>query len=172
MRTNRAEYRDFKTYSSDDCRALGGSVHVIFHNLAMSLVSSSNTVTSSTRSALLGSLITPYGAPATCTNLAGYYGTSVRLGASCAAGIAEDDYLCWPPATSLGVLRGANFYAGGFYSPGIVCPVGYVEACRVVQSTPPTPTSPSIKTSTPLFYTWTPDFPLQLPETAVGCCPG
>lgn len=138
--------------------------------------------TSSTRSALFGPLTTTFTLPSNCNLLVASTEPSKPLpnnafrGRYCSprfpyVGTAiGEDYRCWPSATSSGALRTDPFLAGGFYSPGLICPAGYAEACRVVQ-TGPTPT-PSSETGTANGKAeWQFDFALKVSETAVGCCP-
>jgi len=75
---------------------------------------------------------------------------------TCFSGGVEDYTACWP-GTSSGVPAPTPPLQGwGFYSPGLVCPQGYASACGAVETA---------------AGTWTPQFPLQTGETAVGCCP-
>ena len=75
---------------------------------------------------------------------------------TCFSGGVEDYTSCWP-GTSSGVPAPTPPLQGwGFYSPGLLCPQGFASACGAVQTA---------------AGTWTPQWPLQTGETAVGCCP-
>ena len=73
---------------------------------------------------------------------------------------------CWPPvSSSLSMVSQTNDFGGfGFYSPGYVCPEGYVAACTAV-SLSVGQIVPSV-TGNFSFH-----FLLQGGETAYGCCP-
>lgn len=134
----------------------------------------------------LGPLTTTFTPPPQCTRavVACTGCATARVAQSCHAPISspsvdaapfssgpQDDTVCWPSATS---YPSSPSLAGlGFYSPGIICPTGYISACSAIRPGPPTWTYsalPSVITEGPLpngkFQ-----FPLIQGETAVGCCP-
>ncbi|KAI8634931.1 hypothetical protein F5Y19DRAFT_469984 [Xylariaceae sp. FL1651] len=69
--------------------------------------------------------------------------------------VSTDDAECWPPSTST-YTPGPYLSGWGFYSPGLVCPEGYYNACSATYMG---------------SYDFQPQFPLTTGETAVGCCP-
>ncbi|KAL7938640.1 hypothetical protein V8C35DRAFT_288748 [Trichoderma chlorosporum] len=110
---------------------------------------------------LLGPLTTTWTMPETCSI---YMPPCATCGQgfraqSCNAisgGRVQDNTACWPPATQGVSSPGWPFEGWGFYSPGIVCPAGYVTACTAVYGQRPQ---------------WDTQFTLVSSETAVGCCP-
>lgn len=68
----------------------------------------------------------------------------------------QDATSCWPPAASFSPTPTPPFYGWGFYSPGLVCPSGYVSACTATAGG---------------SSGWNMEYAMQSGETAVGCCP-
>ncbi len=68
------------------------------------------------------------------------------------------DTNCWPPRAATVASTGQDLVEAGwgFYSPGLVCPAGYVSACSATAGG---------------SSDWQPQWSLTSGETAVGCCP-
>lgn len=131
---------------------------------------------SSAARANLGPLTTTFTPPATCSTIGVVSGYPNKVGwraCQCitsgifsAGGTVEtayhgsiwNDYTCRPSSTQKEIQQ------TGFYSPGIICPIGHYQACTsaVLSNGEPSP----IKGSSFSFA-----FPLEAGETAVGCCP-
>ena len=123
------------------------------------LPSSTSTITG-TR-VVLGPLTTTYTLPGNCLA----YGSDFR-GGGCSRGNRVDTATCWPSATVAAPTNGFGDFSGwGFYSPGTVCPSGYVSACTAELAS----TGASLTSDLPSNYTFI--FPLVPGETAVGCRP-
>lgn len=111
----------------------------------------------------LGPLTTPFTYPSSCT-------LAVLECSTCSTGWqaqtcsdntynnqgVQDNPDCWPPRINGNLLTDVAFLGGGFYSPGISCPVGYSTACSATGGG-----------STGYSF----QYPLLASETAVGCCP-
>ncbi|KAK0733518.1 hypothetical protein B0T26DRAFT_745553 [Lasiosphaeria miniovina] len=86
---------------------------------------------------ILGPLTTTFTPPAPCLVPVGQCTTCTVAwnGQECAPSsgtFAQDAETCWP-ATTNGVPKVTLPFAGwGFYSPGLVCPVGYTSACTAI----------------------------------------
>jgi hypothetical protein len=106
----------------------------------------------------LGPLVTPFAYPSTCTSAFLDCSTcpDAWLAQTCGDNGVQDDRDCWPPLFNGDLLTSAPFNGGGFYSPGILCPVGYTSACS---ATGGGDTSYSFQ------------YDLLDAETAIGCCP-
>ncbi|KAH8691948.1 hypothetical protein BGW36DRAFT_386601 [Talaromyces proteolyticus] len=106
----------------------------------------------------LGPLVTPFTYPSTCTSA--FLDCSTCSDAwqaqTCSDNGTQDDSDCWPPPINGNLLTSVPIFGGGFYSPGISCPVGYVSACS---ATGGGHTSYSFQ------------YDLLEAETAIGCCP-
>ena len=115
----------------------------------------------------LGPLTTVFVPPPHCTRAA-LSGSNAVFGQSCSAvdektATPADDTGCWPRATAYPTpAAGKPSLAGmGFYSPGLLCPTGYVSACTAVSATKgASGRAPEV---TGRFM-----FPLVAGETAVG----
>lgn len=115
----------------------------------------------SAKGTLLGPLTTTWTMPASCSVLypaeagtstvIGYRGQSCNQG-----GYILDNSHCWPPRKDGVADASPGFLGWGFYSPGVVCPAGYVTACTAVWQQRPD---------------WDIQFSLFTGETAIGCCP-
>jgi len=126
----------------------------------MSAISSSATPSR----AILGPLITTYIAPSICSNYAeATYAPIAWQAQGCSDGNDVDTSSCWPPA--LVSAPRAPYFGWGFYSPGLICPGGYVTACTAALNTDGSPSSITQGSSFNFQY------PLIPGETAVGCCP-
>jgi len=68
----------------------------------------------------------------------------------------RDDPNCWPPRTTGISTPDGPLYGWGFYSPGLVCPMGLTRACSATGGG---------------SSGWPLQFSLLEQETAVGCCP-
>ncbi|KAJ4391118.1 hypothetical protein N0V93_004733 [Gnomoniopsis smithogilvyi] len=80
---------------------------------------------------ILGPLLTTFTPPSTCTEVMldlTADSSEGWLAQSCSSDVMNDDASCWPSATS-GVTTSTNLWGFGIYSPGTVCPTGYVTAC-------------------------------------------
>lgn len=124
----------------------------------------------------LGPLTTVFVPPPYCTRAAvAVQGSQGVLGQSCRpvddkTATPADDTGCWPRATSYPAAAAASsassLGAMGFYSPGLLCPTGYVSACTAVSTAKGkggqtgVPAAPQV---TGKFQ-----FPLVEGETAVG----
>ena len=127
------------------------------------------TVTASARS-ILGPLLTTFTPPRACRS---YGGPSTNLESgyqaqSCSDAIVVDDASCWPAASVSAPSPRLNGW--GFYSPGTVCPSGYMVSCRA-EFSESTVNTDSETTSVGLPPNFDFQFPLAAGETAVGCCP-
>ncbi|KAF2491438.1 hypothetical protein BU16DRAFT_542561 [Lophium mytilinum] len=80
--------------------------------------------------------------------------------------ILHDWASCWPSAIST-ITTPTPLNGWGFYSPGLICPVGYITACTNISQTLEGLATTSLLLSTP----FKPQFALGVGETAVGCCP-
>ena len=140
---------------------------------------------------VLGPLTTTFSRPSSCTTLFGWNhgadlgmlvaGTSASQAQSCVSSIATtavpivlgDDVACWPPATvappaptgtgSSVMYRSLNGW--GFYSPGLVCPIGYTTACTQILFNDGSEST--FTQGVGFAFQFTP----LIGETAVGCCP-
>ncbi|KAI5455597.1 hypothetical protein BGZ63DRAFT_397991 [Mariannaea sp. PMI_226] len=115
-------------------------------------------MTSTTRLNLGPLTTTSWSPPAVCnTPLAACLTCNLGwLGQVCKDGQITDDQACWPP-TSSGVPETKGALGGwGIYSPGIICPSGYVEIATATYG----------GQSNFNFQ-----FALRKGETALGCCP-
>lgn len=118
----------------------------------------------------LGPLTTTFVAPSHCSRdaLACPTCTGATRAQSCrvkaSTATAEDDTGCWPRATAYPRGGAAPLLGMGFYSPGIMCPMGFTSACTAISTTQ------GQKTLAPKV-TGEFQFPLEAGETAVGCCP-
>ena len=81
----------------------------------------------------------------------------------CAEDGLEDDTSCWPPAAVAPAQLPSQGW--GVYSPGTVCPSGYVTACTAVKASNGSLSSSALDTSFNFQMS------LQRGETAIGCCP-
>ncbi|EPE09148.1 p63 related protein [Ophiostoma piceae UAMH 11346] len=112
----------------------------------------------------LGPLTTTATLPESCTaNYEGYYNTIYR-GQTCTSEKTErsrfqDDPSCWPDRSGYAVVEPTNppLLGWGFYSPGLICPTGFVTACEQTGG----------GGSNNYFF----QFPPASSETAYGCCP-
>ncbi|KAK2596058.1 hypothetical protein N8I77_013566 [Diaporthe amygdali] len=107
---------------------------------------------------VLGPLTTAFTAPQDC-DFAAILGDSLTLAyraQTCVGERLEDVSTCWPQVTAAAPLNSPPFNGWGFYSPGISCPAGYTSACFATQGS---------RTG------WDMQFPMDVGETAVGCCP-
>ena len=117
---------------------------------------------------VIGPLTTVFTPPSSCFSLVdappGPWGSEVAFQALTCPPASHgwlDDAACWPllgksttPSNMLGL---------GFYSPGLICPSGYTTACSKTMLS---------NISTPIqsqYFEF--QYPLNLGETAVGCCP-
>ncbi|KAF2012429.1 hypothetical protein BU24DRAFT_425093 [Aaosphaeria arxii CBS 175.79] len=120
----------------------------------------------------LGPLSTAFIPPPSCTRPAlqsPQFGIA-RVGQSCADDGPVDNISCWPSVTAAALQPGVETFGGlGFYSPGTICPTGYVSACGFARPSSGESTSATI-TPGPMANGEF-QFPLVLGETAVGCCP-
>ena len=124
---------------------------------------------------IIGPLTTTFTPPSTCSKLFGIdstYNPDVFVQAMTCTSIvyshlnvtsAQIAYNpdCWPSRPIAGGLT----YQSGIYSPGFICPKGYTSACS---STFTGNTMPSTSTQRNGYAF---QYPLNLGETAVGCCP-
>ncbi|KAF1966488.1 hypothetical protein BU23DRAFT_544343, partial [Bimuria novae-zelandiae CBS 107.79] len=116
----------------------------------------------------LGPLTTVFVPPPHCTRAA-LAGKEAALGQSCnpvddKTATAADDTGCWPRATAYPSVDKSSLAGLGFYSPGVMCPTGYVSACTAISTSKgQTAAAPQV---TGKFQ-----FPLVAGETAIGCCP-
>ena len=88
-----------------------------------------------------------------------------------ALGLIQDNSACWPPVHDGTIIEGA-FDGYGVYSPGYICPLGYVSACVQIgnSSLGGTNNLPnSGETSNLAAFEF--QFPPTGAERAVGCCP-
>lgn len=83
-------------------------------------------------------------------------GTTGSRGVTCDGNTAVDETTCWPPRSADAYIAVPPFDGWGFYSPGIVCPLGYTTACNATAGG---------QTG------WDVQFPMTTGETAAGCCP-
>ncbi|KAH8701082.1 hypothetical protein BGW36DRAFT_460139 [Talaromyces proteolyticus] len=110
----------------------------------------------------LGPLITPFTYPSACAYAILDCSTcsDAWQGQTCSdngnVGDSQDDPDCWPPRINGNLLTSPPFMGGGFYSPGISCPVGYTSAC-------------SATGGGHTGYSF--QYNLLDAETAIGCCP-
>lgn len=107
---------------------------------------------------ILGPLLTTFTPPSTCTEVMldlTADSSEGWLAQSCSSDVMNDDASCWPSATS-GVTTSTNLWGFGIYSPGTVCPTGYVTACSATSG---------------VEGGFDFQFPLESSETAIGCCP-
>ncbi|KAL1842355.1 hypothetical protein VTJ49DRAFT_5523 [Mycothermus thermophilus] len=106
---------------------------------------------------ILGDLTTVFTPPAHCTVAIGLGSKNdvAWWGQTCSPSRPRDHAGCWPPATELEDFR-PPFSGGGFYSPGLSCPVGYRTACWAVEGGK---------------SEWRVQFKMEPGETFVGCCP-
>jgi hypothetical protein len=68
----------------------------------------------------------------------------------------EDNTDCWPPRASFVTTPIPPLTGWGFYSPGIICPTGMIQACTATYGG---------------ASGWPVQFGLTEGETAIGCCP-
>lgn len=113
----------------------------------------------------LGPLTTVFVPPPHCTRAA-LSGSNAIFGQSCnpvddKTATPADDTGCWPRATAYPSVAKPSLAGLGFYSPGLLCPTGYVSACTAVSSTKGQ--SVEAPRVTGKFM-----FPLVAGETAVG----
>ena len=118
-----------------------------------------------TTRSVLGNLTTTFVPSSTCTfyapmadSMGGFQGQGCNSGNS-----IVDASKCWPPATVSGPSPPLEGW--GFYSPGLICPLGYVTACSSISSSAGQPSPTSQGSYFPF------EFPLIAGETALGCCP-
>lgn len=107
---------------------------------------------------ILGPLTTAFTPPQDC-DFAAILSDSLTLAyraQTCVGERLEDVSTCWPQVTAAAPLNSPPFNGWGFYSPGISCPAGYTSACFATQGS---------RTG------WDMQFPMDVGETAVGCCP-
>lgn len=115
----------------------------------------------------LGPLTTTYTPPASCnvaveqcstcinawaaqTCFASTTGSSINYG-------VQDNPDCWPPRLDDSILTPVPPFQGwGFYTPGVICPVGYTSACSATAGG---------------SSGWSVQYSMTAGETAVGCCP-
>ncbi|KAF2639070.1 hypothetical protein P280DRAFT_481827 [Massarina eburnea CBS 473.64] len=118
----------------------------------------------------LGPLTTAFALPSHCSRIA-ITGTNAVRGQTCrvkATATAEDDIGCWPRPTAIpsAAASASSLQGLGFYSPGVMCPTGYISACSQVSA----PGNMPQVTGAPVA-----DFGFQFPlvagERAIGCCP-
>ena len=130
-------------------------------------------MSTTTRANLLGSLITAWTPPATCSTLGiasnefnQAYQAQQCLSETTVLGQVistvnpsgvSDDLTCWPPTATAVPYPSIPLLGWGFYSPGLSCPHGRVSACS------------STEDITGDGFPF--QFPLTSGETAVGCCP-
>lgn len=124
----------------------------------------SSTITGQGRTNL-GPLTTTFTQPPSCTVAVAEHdsdGMAGFLAHTCALtqvnSIGLDDTSCWPSTSSGAAAPSATFQGWGFYSPGTICPTGYVSACSATGGTSGS-------------SGWPVQFELYEAETAVGCCP-
>lgn len=114
----------------------------------------------------LGPLTTTFTAPKRCTDAmhepsAAPLGGAGRLAQTCYNDHMIDDTACWPspPTITKGVLSSPTPtppWAGGVYTPGLVCPNAHTTACSATAG---------------VDGGFTFQFGLEPGETAMGCCP-
>ena len=120
-----------------------------------------DSTSTSSPTGLLGALTTTFTLPTGCSIPAFRFPPGVLQDSSQSASQAQtcdnllliDATTCWPnlPQSSI------SLHGAGYYSPGLICPVGYSTAC----------TATGIGGSNFEYQ-----FPLSVgDETAVGCCP-
>jgi len=68
----------------------------------------------------------------------------------------KDSADCWPPRNSVASTPSPALNGWGFYSPGLICPSGFIRACSATAGG---------------SSDWPVQFQLTGKETAVGCCP-
>ncbi|KAF2715373.1 hypothetical protein K504DRAFT_446243 [Pleomassaria siparia CBS 279.74] len=125
-----------------------------------------------TRKGNLGPLTTTFNPPAHCTRpaLACATCSSARAAQVCRTQLngqkSQQDTDCWPQVTAAPRIAPQGLQAPlGFYSPGIMCPMGYATACAA--SVPAEPA----QTTAPARDGGNFDFPLSAGESGFGCCP-
>ena len=121
--------------------------------------------TSVTRASYLGPLTTPFTQPTSCSGIftpiscpTCSYGW---LAQTCTLSndfyYVQDDINCWPSLIAGATLHSPPpFSGGGFYSPGLQCPNGYLPACSSTDG---------------VNGGFSFQFGLAAGETAMGCCP-
>ncbi|PMD22647.1 hypothetical protein NA56DRAFT_93305 [Hyaloscypha hepaticicola] len=109
---------------------------------------------------ILGPLTTTYTPPLSCTvhvQAGGPTNNQAWQAQSCSgANENSDNPACWPPATVTAPSPVGTLATWGFYSPGLVCPIGMTTACYATGGG---------------SSGWQVEFSLLPQETAVGCCP-
>ncbi|KAK4134635.1 hypothetical protein BT67DRAFT_434085 [Trichocladium antarcticum] len=107
---------------------------------------------------ILGPLTTTFTPPAPCSVAIGWCRTCnvAWRGQTCAPDTVQDDTACWPATTEGAPEPSQMFFGRGFYSPGLLCPVGYSSACSATEGG---------KTGMKAQFLMEPG------ETFVGCCP-
>lgn len=116
---------------------------------------------------ILGPLTTTYTPPLSCTvqvqSSGSLFGVNNQVNnlayqAQRCFGANEytDNTACWPPATVTAPSPVGTLATWGFYSPGLVCPIGMTTACYATGGG---------------SSGWQVEFSLLAQETAAGCCP-
>jgi hypothetical protein len=111
---------------------------------------------------ILGPLTTTFTPPLSCTvqvQGGGPTNNQAWQGQSCDGTNGRgysDNTACWPPATVTAPSPVGTLATWGFYSPGLVCPIGMTTACYATGGG---------------SSGWQVEFSLLAQETAVGCCP-
>ena len=106
----------------------------------------------------LGPLTTTFTPPASCMVGVGKCPgcNTAWLGQVCEGGGVFDAEACWPQTTSGVPENLPGFNGRGFYSPGVICPAGHTPACSATAGGE---------------SGWVVQFLMNVPETAIGCCP-
>lgn len=109
---------------------------------------------------ILGQLTTTWTQPLSCSAQVqggGPTNNQAWRAQSCSgANNYADNTACWPPATVTAPSPVGTLATWGFYSPGLVCPIGMTTACYATGGG---------------SSGWQVEFSLLAKETAVGCCP-
>ena len=131
----------------------------------------------------LGPLTTTFSLPSFCLDviLSGsddQLPTKAVRGYQCTTNLGSSDcYLmeyvrCWPPVDPLVPTQpGFDLGGGVFYSPGLICPSGYMEGCRLEPTATPSSSAGSFTKTSSVIENWQFQFDVERYETAIGCCP-
>ncbi|KAH8682694.1 hypothetical protein BX600DRAFT_506262 [Xylariales sp. PMI_506] len=110
----------------------------------------------------LGPLTTAYKFPSSCRYV--FSETSLPYNyywaQSCTNGGIIDDPTCWPSTASNVESTTGALNGWGYYSPGLVCPSGWLTAC-----------SATATADAQISGDFSFQFSLSAQETALGCCP-
>ncbi|KAF2145773.1 uncharacterized protein K452DRAFT_295342 [Aplosporella prunicola CBS 121167] len=124
----------------------------------------STTETTPQSGTVLGPLTTTFTQPKGCSIFNEYRHTKSSWALAWQAqrchDVIEDDNACWPTATTSAPAPPLNGW--GYYSPGLVCPVGYTTACAAGA------TPSDIGRNVPSFAF---QFAFDEDEAVYGCCP-